>query len=159
MKRFRFSLERVRQWRETEIGIEHAKLEKALAELRRLVELRERLRRQLDEAGSAIQHDAAAGSRFDAGRFAELEEYRQFIRRKELEITVEESQCHQQVALQRERLSEARRRARVLERLRERALDQWSRSHTRELEETAAELYLVKLRSRRAGSRSVPGRT
>jgi hypothetical protein len=45
---------------------------------------------------------------------------------------------------------EARRRCRLLERLRERRWDEWKAAADRELEETAAESYLARWESPRA---------
>jgi flagellar export protein FliJ len=153
VKRFSFPLERVRRWRQTEVDLAQAKLEGFIAALRKLQLAKLNLKQQLDAAGAAAQEGTAAGARYDADRLAGLETFRQFVRRRQLEIMMEETQCQRQIDAQRLVVTEARRNYKVLERLREKALAEWNRAYAKELEDMASDLHLAKLRNRAANTR------
>jgi flagellar export protein FliJ len=153
VKRFSFPLERVRHWRQTEVDLEQAKLQGFFAEFQKLQQSKLNLRQQLDAAGAAAQEGTAAGAKYEADRFAGLEAFRQFVKRRELEIMMEETQCQRRIEEQRRKVTVARRNCKILERLREKALDEWNRAYAKELEEVASDLHLAKLRNRAARAR------
>ena len=127
------------------MDLERAKLDGLLAGLRELERTRRNLRKQLDAAGAAAQEGTAAGTTYEADQFAGLEAFRQFVKRRELEIAMEESECRRSIERQRHEVTVARRNRQVLERLREKALDEWNQAYAKELEETASDLHLAKL--------------
>ena len=136
----------MRRWRQTEVELEQAQLQALFAELQRLQRSRSDLRAQLDAAGEAAQDGLDAGVRYDSARFAGLQAFREFVQRREREISAQESGCQRKIEEQRRQLTLARRNAQVLERLKEKRFDQWNRAYGKELEETAAELHLANWR-------------
>lgn len=147
MKKFRFPLERLLNYRRAQLAAEQAKLEKILAEQRALRErraaleredraIRENLRR-LPELASA-ELEAAAMFR----RYAETETVRLLSAEGELASRLER---------QREAVLCARREVEVLERLRERKREDWRRELDREMEAQVAELVIARWRTAEGG--------
>lgn len=143
MKKFRFPLERLLNYRRAQLAAEQAKLEKILAEQRALRERREALEledrtirdnlRRLPELTST-ELEAAASFR----RYAEEESVRLLSAEGELASRLER---------QREALLAARRAVEVLERLRERKRESWRHELDREMEAQVAELVVARWQS------------
>lgn len=163
MKRFSFSLERVRQWRATQEELERAALEKLVAEQRRLDAAIEQMAKRVAASEDAVREKAVEGSVVDARLLMELEDFRLYARREIIRIERQKQNLRRNIAKQQEKLLEARLRRRLLDRLREKALAEWDAGHQKELEETASELYLAKHirenRSARGSAHSLTGRT
>ena len=139
MKRFHFPLERVRRWRAGQATIEELKLE----------QLRERLaklgaeKRQVETERARSEQEVLGQPSMDAGELQSLDAYRLHARSKVREIENRERQADSQVEEQRQCVIQARRNAELLERLKQKALDEWQAGSDREQEGLAAELYLA----------------
>ncbi|MCS7044457.1 MAG: hypothetical protein NZR01_16860 [Bryobacteraceae bacterium] len=143
MKKFRFPLDRLLNYRRARLAAEQAKLEKILAEQRALRERRAALEREDRMIRESLLHlpvltsvelEAAAAFR----RFAEAETVRLLSAEGELASRLER---------QREALVAARREVEVLERLRERKREDWRRELDREMETQVAELVIARWRA------------
>jgi flagellar protein FliJ len=144
MKKFEFSLDRVRRWRAEEAGLEELKLRQlrdalaGLGEQRRRIEM-ERVRSEKEVLGQAS---------IDARELQSLEAYHRHAANQIRGIEARRRQCEEEIQEQRRRWIEARQKAELLERLKQKALDEWRAASGREEENLAGELYLAK-RARR----------
>jgi hypothetical protein len=139
MKRFHFSLERVREWRRLQLETEQERLEELLRERQSLIKERESLESCLAEAESAVWIGAAT----DAFELRALDEFRLFIASEQRKLAQRMTACHQKIVEQRQRVIEERRRAALLDRLRDRRHAEWQKEFDKELEALAAESYLA----------------
>lgn len=150
MRRFAFPLERVRQWRATQVELELAALERLFSAMRRLDEEEFDLRTGLRNARLELAEEAGAGRQVSAPALLRLDDYGHFVQRGIERIGSRRQDLSRRIEEQRGRLVTARRNQRLLDKLRERALSEWQRQHDRELENQAGELYLARWRRREA---------
>lgn len=147
MKAFRFRLESVLRWRETQTNL--AKSEVAAA-AEKLANLRaEAVRISVELSGSARRRTAGATGEslhaFDAYRLLAT---RQISHLASAALTAEKELAEKRVAL-----AEARRREKVIGNLRERALAEWNQELTRETDAFAGEAFLARIQwKKRAGA-------
>lgn len=144
MKRFVFRLESVLRWRRSLFEQEQNRLHALVAErdaiLLRLKELEE-LRQRAEQA--LLEAPAVTGSELTA-----LEAYRRRLNLERARKQQELTDCEARIEAQRQRVLEAQRRVRLLERLRERRFSEWEAELNRELEALAAESYLARWKRR-----------
>ena len=147
MRRFTFSLDRVLQWRSTQARLEESLLEALHAELRELNAGRTRLESEAGAAAAVVfQSGGASGA-----ELATLGAFRQACALRLARLDQVREQSTARIARQTEAALERRRAVRLLERLKERRLEEWKRTADRELELEAAEAWLA-----RGGQRSAP---
>ena len=140
MQRFRFPLEKVREWRGTQVELEEARLEKLLGERQQL----EATLAQLD-AGRVLEERAVLRmTRVSAEQLAALDYYRIYVEERKRQTQAQIAECGGRIARQRTRLMEARRNFQLLDRLKERRLAEWRLDFSREQEALAGELYLAR---------------
>lgn len=141
MKRFQFQLATALDWRKRRMEAEQARLDELL--------LREaQLRQALEE--TAAQRAAAAdrllqARSIDAADLAALETYRRALDSRKRRMQAELVQTGEALARQRQVLSAAMRDYRLMEKLKDRRLEEWRKQLDREMENEATELYLAKL--------------
>jgi flagellar export protein FliJ len=144
VKRFVFRLESVLRWRRSLFEQEQNRLHALVAErdaiLLRLKELEE-LRQRAEQA--LLEAPAVTGS-----ELAALEAYRRRLNLERARKQQELTDCEARIEAQRQRVLEAQRRVRLLERLRERRFSEWEAELNRELEALAAESYLARWKRR-----------
>ncbi len=141
MKAFRFPLERVLAWRRTQVDLEEARMRQhasAVAEL-------DRLRAQLDSEALAAETDLRGRSTLAGEDLAALGSFRAYVRTQGERIAKHRADRERQLAAQQKILVEARRKCRLLERLRERRFQEWQEQSDREVENLAAESHLARL--------------
>jgi hypothetical protein len=145
MKRFQFSLDRVRSWRAGQVALEGLKLE----QLRENLEALKKERRNIHMERSRSELEVLRQPSIEAAELQSLDAYRLHARSKIRDLENRERQMEAQVEQQRQRVTVARRDAELLERLKRKALGEWQMASNREQETLAAELYLAKrVRSR-----------
>lgn len=144
MKKFTFPLERIRQFRKTQIDLEYVKLQKLFEEVRKLDASVEALHSSVAEAQSSIRA-STAGKPMDGGELARIDDYQLYVKQQTAVLAKQKQQLLKRVDAQRERLVEARRNFSLLDNLKERALEKWQQEYNKELETLASELYLAKL--------------
>lgn len=141
MKAFKFPLEKVLGWRHLQMRAEEEKLtvlQQHLALLNRrahslaTAELNTKLR--------ILKMDSVQGSELNA-----LASFQERLKKERALVAGEKAQCEKRLAAQRVRLLKARKDYRILEKLRDRRLEEWTYSFNRELENDAADAYLAKL--------------
>jgi len=139
MTRFHFPLQRVLEWRKTQLEVEEAKFRQSVAALGAV----ERARAELQAGAVHTEHEVRRWERVGGSDLGALAEYRAHVRAEEARLAARRAECVGAVAAQQATMLEARRRCRLLERLRERRLAEWTAANDRELEEIASESYLA----------------
>lgn len=145
MKRFQFSLDRIRSWRAGQAALEELKLE----QLREGLEALKMERRNIDVERSRSELEVLRQPSIEAAELQSLDAYRLHARTKIRDLENRERQMEAQVEQQRQRVLVARRDAELMERLKRKALDEWQSASNREQETLAAELFLAKRARRR----------
>jgi len=144
VRRFEFRLERVRQWRETELETERAKLAALLRARQELESQLASLRMTLEQAERAVLGPAERGESIRLELLVWITAYRRWARQQEQLITGRLLDLDRQLDEQRQRVLETWRRYELLNRLRSRAWMQWLLESDRELERQASELTLIR---------------
>ncbi|HEV2445724.1 MAG TPA: hypothetical protein VGS58_07370 [Candidatus Sulfopaludibacter sp.] len=140
MSRFRFPLERVLAWRRTQLEIEEARYQQKLAAVAAL----DRQRAEMEAAGIQAEVQVRAWKAVSGEDLAALAEFRQSVRTREKQIAARRAEAAKTADAQLAAMLEARRRCRLLERLKERRQAEWQAADRRALEELAAESYLAR---------------
>ena len=141
MKRFEFTLDKVRHWRLGQADVEELKLQKLHLDLRAVDVEREQI-----EAERADAERIRMLPGVNAQDLANLDTFRQYIRTGILANVKKRSQCQAEVEEQRQKLIEARRQFELLDKLKQKSLAEWQTAQDKEQEELAGELYLAKRR-------------
>jgi flagellar export protein FliJ len=144
MQTFRFRLEKVLEWYTRQYELEERKLTVCLAAL---AEAKASIASLLAER-LTIESDLLSLSAIPAHDLAALSLYRLGAKRRELELNVVRNRREAEVEAQRVKLQAAERRVRLLEKLRERRVAEYTYAETRELEELASDAYFAKWAAR-----------
>ena len=139
MNAFRFRLERVLEWRRTELELEENKFRREAAALSAL----DRVRAELEAAGIKAELQVRQSPTITGRELAALGSFRLLVRSREADIARQRAERVKSLAARRAALLEAQRRCRLLERLRERRLEEWRLAGNKEVEELASETYLA----------------
>ena len=139
MTTFRFNLERVLQWRQTQLELEEIKFKKAGAAVADL----ERARVELEAAGARAEIQVRQWSPLAGRDVSALGGFRIHVEMEEREMAGQLAQRRKELQAQENAMLEARRRYRLLERLKERRRAEWQAAGDRELEELASESFLA----------------
>jgi hypothetical protein len=140
MQRFQFRLDRVLDWSRKQCGMEEGRLAACLA----LVQDTDRKIEALRAERAAIDRELLTRPAIPAADFFNLGRYRTRAGKEELELGEERRQRLQSAAEQRVRVQQAQQRVGLLEKMRDRRLAEYSIAADRELEEAAAEAFLVR---------------
>ena len=147
MRRFEFRLGSVLGWRAVELELEEGRLEQLFTQLRRrdaetlALEVRSRESAQL-----------IAAKTLDGQQLAALSYHRHYLEREAARMAAQRADCAKRIAAQQQRVAEAERKVRLLERLRERRLAEWTLEFNREMEALASETFLSKWAREKTGS-------
>ena len=141
MKAFRFPLEKVLHWRRVQLELEEDELQRRAASLAAL----DRARAELEAAAIRTEVMVREWHPVSGGDLAALAGFRLHIRDEEQTLARRRAERQRQFEAQQQVLLEARRRCRLLERLRERRLAEWRLENDRELDQFAAECFLAGL--------------
>ena len=145
MKAFHFTLEKALEWRQKQLQHEEAKLRSRVAAVAEVDRARDELRAAVAGAEVEVRRwNAIAGA-----DLAALDIYRRDARAADGRLAGERERRARDLAAQQAAMVEARRRCRLLERLKERRWAEWKTAADRELEGTAAESYLARWKSPR----------
>jgi hypothetical protein len=147
MQRFQFRLERVLEWRRKQCRME----ENRLAACFGLVQAAERKIEQLKAERTAIDRELLTRYAIPAADLLNLGLYRLRANQQETELAEERRQRVLSASEQCARVQRAQRNVKLLEKLKERRLEEHAVLAGRELEAVAAEAYLARWsQSRRA---------
>jgi len=140
MTAFRFPLERVLAWRRTQLEMEEARYRQCLDAVAAL----DHARAELEASGIQAEVQVRAWRPVAGGDLVALGAFRHAVRAREQQIAKRRAESAQAAAAQLKIMLEARRRCRLLERLKERRLDEWQAANDRQMEELAAESFLAR---------------
>ncbi len=140
MQTFRFPLERVLNWRRVAFTAEEARLGPLLAEQKRLDAAREEILATWERAGREL---LAAGT-VDGSELVALGGFRARLERQRAANERQRAEARECIAAQRQRIIEAHRRFRLLEKLRSRRMAEWHLAEKREMETFASEAFLAR---------------
>jgi len=139
MSGFRFSLEKALDLRRLQLELEESRFQQQAAALRELDRRREDMR--LSRANAEAQ--VRAGGWAQGLDLAALGAFRLHVQAKEKQLAQLRVEDEKKVEERRNAMLEARRRCRLLERLKERRKGEWDTAFNRELEAVAAESFLA----------------
>ncbi len=139
MHRFQFRLGSVLGWRAVELELEEGRLERLFTELRR----RDAEALALEVRGRESAQLIAAKT-LDGQQLAALSYHRHYLEREAARLAAQRTDCAKRIAAQHQRVVEAERKVRLLERLKERRLAEWNLDFNREMEALASETFLAK---------------
>jgi len=141
MQRFVFPLEKALEWRTSRFDLENAKLSQLIRERDNLVRLTVTLR----EASLLALRSAHEGVTVTSGAaLSQLAGYRDALEHRLRRVAAQVRSCEQRLEQQRKSAISADRDKQLLERLKAQKLDEWNYEYSRELEDTAADLYLAR---------------
>jgi flagellar biosynthesis chaperone FliJ len=140
MQRFQFRLERVLEWRRKKYQMEENRLMACLS----LVRATERKIEQLRAERTSIDRELLARSAIPAADLRDLGHYHLRVSKEESELAEERRQRVQSAAEQRARVQQAQQKVKLLEKMRERRLEEHTLLAGRELEQAAAEGHLAR---------------
>lgn len=146
MNSFRFPLQKALDWRRTQLELEEIQFRQALAALAEL----DRARAELEAAGIRAEVAVRNWNPVAGGDLTALGSFRLRVRMEEKNLAARRGEYERKLAVRQAAMLEARRRCRLLERLRERRLSEWQAAADRELEELAAETFLLQWNRRPA---------
>jgi len=145
MKAFAFPLQRILEYRRQQAGLEQTRLETLLRQVRQIDEeiaslagQKTQLREDIRSGNLAAGYELGAASRFEA-----------FLSRQAMELGKRKAEAQVSAENQRRVAVESQRKVKLLERLRDRRMTEWTSACDRELEEIAAESHLARLMSER----------
>jgi len=140
MQQFQFRLDRVLEWYNRKTQLEENRLATCLG----LVHTVERNIARLRAERDAIEQEILQRSPIPAPDFHNLGRYRLGARKEELDLAEEYRQRLASAEEQRLRVQRARQRVKLLEKMKDRRLQEYTIAASRELEAVAAEAYLAR---------------
>ena len=139
MNAFRFRLEKVLEWRGKQLELEENKFRWEIAALAAL----DRARAELEAAGVKAEAQVRQAPTITGRELAALGEFRLLVRSREADIARQRADRVKSLAARKAALLEAQRRCRLLERLKERRLEEWRLAVNKETEDMVSETYLA----------------
>jgi hypothetical protein len=139
MTRFHFPLQKVLDWRRTQLEIEEEKFRQRAETIAAV----DRARAELEAGAALTESEVRRWDPVGGGDLRALGDYRAHVRAAEARLRADRAERARALAAQQAAMLEARRRFRLLERLKERRLAEWKSASDREIEEIASESYLA----------------
>ena len=139
MNAFRFPLQKALELRRKQLELAEARYKQQLAELASL----DRLRAETEAAGIRAEIEVRQRTSVSGRDLAALDHFRLRVKNDEARIAAQRVEAARESAVRQEAMLEARRRSRLLDRLRERRVAEWETARDRELDEIASESYLA----------------
>ena len=146
MTTFRFPLQKVLDWRRTQLELAEASFQRQIAALASI----DRAYAEMEASGIRAEMEVRRWDPLAGGDLAALGRFRLLVQSREKQISLQRAECQRELAVRKSAMLEARRRCRLLERLKERRLGEWTLARDRELEEVASESFLARWARRRA---------
>jgi flagellar export protein FliJ len=129
MKNFRFRLDRVLDWRRTQMEMEETRLKQMHAALAALDQEKAALESARDHAGQVV----LGSHRVDGAELQLLSSYKAAVKLQCARLDEKKRTGEQATASQQQKLLEARRRLRLLENLKDRRLAEWKYETERQM--------------------------
>jgi flagellar biosynthesis chaperone FliJ len=148
MKSFQFPLDKALGWRRSELHMAEARVEQQLAALAAL----DQARAELDAMGHRTEVEVRQFQPLVGGDLSALSAFRLSIRVRDRQLSAKRLECQKELAVRQAAIMEARRRCRLLEKLKDRRQAEWQSAADRELDELAADSYLAQWARRHVSS-------
>jgi len=145
MNTFRFPLQKALDWRRSQLELAEARVEQQLAALAGL----DRDRLELETTGNRTEVAVRQFEPLAGGDLSALGSFRLALKARERDLAAKRVECHNELAIRQAAMLEARRRCRLLEKLKERRSADWQAARDRELDELATDSYLAGWAQRR----------
>ncbi|HXE15111.1 MAG TPA: hypothetical protein VN633_23505 [Bryobacteraceae bacterium] len=149
MKAFEFRLQRVADYRQQQLDVEKSRLQNLSGQMQRLEDERESLERQRKDAEHNVTGRGESLTGEDVMALAGFHEY---VARRTKEIQQQKIELAAKIDKQRTMVVEAERSVKLLDRLKDRKLQEWKAASDRELEELAADSHLARLAAQKVTS-------
>jgi flagellar export protein FliJ len=146
MKSFQFPLQKALDWRRTQLELAEVRLQRQLAALAEL----DRARAELEATGIRTEVEVRGFHPLAGRDLNALGSFHLLIKVRAKQIAHRRVENQKELAARQADLLEARRRYRLLERLKERRWAEWLSARDRDLEELAADSYLSQWNRRQA---------
>jgi flagellar export protein FliJ len=140
MTAFRFRLQKVLDLRHTQLETEESRFKQQLAALAGL----DSERAGWAAAGSKAETQVRDFNQLAGSDLTALGNFRLTVEQQQKEIDGRRLECHKSLEAQQSTMLEARRRCRLLERLKEKRLAEWTSERDHELEQLASESFMAK---------------
>lgn len=150
MTTFRFALQKILDWRRTQLEVEEVKFRRAAEAVAAV----DRARAEVQAAAVAAELEVRGWDQVAGRDLHALGDYRLHVHSQEQALDARRAECVRNAAAQEAAMLEARRRCRLLERLRERRWAEWKAAEERELDGLASESYLAQWRTPASGGRT-----
>jgi flagellar export protein FliJ len=140
MNAFRFSLERVLGFRRTELSLAETRFERQAAAVASI----DRTRAALDAEAIRAEMTVRESPHVQGADLAALDSFRHHVRQRRAALAAARAEAQRDLEGLRAAMLEARRRVRLLERLKEKKREAWKQAADRELDELASESFLAR---------------
>jgi hypothetical protein len=140
MKAFRFRLQRVLDWRRTQLGVAESRLKEHIARLRRI----EQAQRNTRDARDTARRSAALAQVIDGRELETLAAHLAGLREGARRLEEQRLEQERQVLAEQRQVVEARRRLRLLQRLHQKRLGEWTAEFARETDSLATDSFLAR---------------
>jgi hypothetical protein len=144
MSEFRFPLAKVLDWRRTELTLAETRCRRQAAALAAL----DGTRAALDASAIRAEMLVRDSPRIEGADLAVLDVFRRHVARRRAALAASRAQAQRELDMLQSAMLEARRRFRLLERLRDRRFAEWKEAEQRELDQLAADSHLARLARR-----------
>ena len=148
MKKFRFPLERVLDWRASQVQLEEARLAGLLFKRQAIEARRAEALGEGAAAAAAARRNGVTGA-----ELATMPAFQNALAARLGRLAAEQRECDEKLTAQRAALTEARRQEKLLENLKRRRRQAWEHGAARAAETEAGDLYLAGMIRRRIGTR------
>lgn len=140
MRAFEFPLRHALKWRRTQLDLEENKMRQLAGNLEEMALAAVKLDMVKARAEAAVRQAAVV----EAGDLWSLAAYRQRMLAELQALALRRAACERQLAAQRQKVLEAQRQCRLLEKLEQRRHAEWRKAADREMESLAAESFLAR---------------
>ena len=140
MRPFEFPLRRALEWRQTQLELAENKMHRLAAEIEEMALAAVKLDMVKARAEVAVRQAAVV----EARDLWALAAYRQRMLAELQALALRRAVCEKQLAAQRQKVLEAQRQCRLLEKLEQRRHAEWRKAADREVETLAAESFLAR---------------
>jgi hypothetical protein len=144
LKAFKFPLQKALELRQMQLEMEEANFQRAAMILAAVDRERDALLAAAAEAEAQVRAEPVVPGQ----DLASLGAYRRHTKTEEKRIAARRMECVKAMEVRRAAMLEARRAVRLLERLKERRLAEWTAGANKELEELASESFLGQMAAR-----------
>jgi flagellar export protein FliJ len=136
---FHFRLQKVLEWRQKQLELEEVRLKQQAATVSNL----DQASVELQSTGLKAELQVRSYPSVSGYDLAALAGFRQYVQVRSRDLAARRDEAQKSLEAQQNVMLEARRRCRLLERLKERRMSEWQAACDRELDELASDSFLA----------------